>query len=597
MPTTLFRLMRRFPRLYLLNVALALVVALLDLAPGPLWQAFFNAVSTAGLRPSAAPAHFGAGAALALLVAVALARTVMKTNAVLADVLCEFNVETFLRRNTLAALLRRPGAQALQEAPGETLNRLRDDAPQLAGLLSQTWMLPAYLIFAAVALTLMVRIDVAITVLSVLPMVAVVVVTRRSAGRSARVRAASRRAAGQVSGMLGELFEAVQAIKLAGAETAVIGRLQALGEERQRSALRDALLTRSLDAVFANLVSLGTGLVLLAAAGAMRHGSFTVGDLALFVYYLEWVGHLIEFTGGIAADYRQAGVSLARLLAPLPGASVDTLLGPRPVALVGRIPAFVPPSLSPAPVPLRVCEVSNLTYHFPGGDRGITDVSLRLPRGSWTVVTGRVGAGKTTLLRALLGLLPRDAGEVRWNGEPIADLAGWCIPPRVAYVPQMPRLFSETLAVNVLLGLPAEQPRLDEALRSAVLSDDLPSLEHGLDTLVGPRGVRLSGGQVQRAAAARALVRRPELLVVDDLSSALDGETEQALWARLAERSNLTLLVVSHRRAAFCRADQIVVLAEGRVQAAGTLADVLARSLEFRQIWTADPEQSAGEPG
>ena len=140
--------------------------------------------------------------------------------------------------------------------------------------------------------------------------------------------------------------------------------------------------------------------------------------------------------------------------------------------------------------------------------------------------------------RALLGLLPCDAGEIRWNGAIVGDPATFFVPPRCAYVPQLPRLFSGTLRENILLGREAESAAVATAIRSAVLEHDLELFPQGLDTRVGSRGVRLSGGQVQRAAAARALVRPAELLVVDDLSSALDVDTERALWERLGRVCN-----------------------------------------------------------
>jgi len=587
-PRLNWRIIAYRPWTFALHCLCHILVLLSPVLPGLIEKQLFDTIT------GAAPATFDPWTLVALYVSVEVARLAFSFVDIWADVTFRYLTGALLRRNLFASILRRTSDLGLPVSPGEALSRFNSDVGEVSDF--PLWLphVAGYLLSSGVALVIMARINAGITLLIFLPLAATLFVTRLAWGGFLHHQRRLREASGAVSGFLGETFGAVQAIQIARAEESVTVHFGRLNEVRRQAALKRRLFSDSIFALNDAAVSFGIGVVLLAAGQAMAAGQFTVGDFALFVYYFWFTTEVPSLLGTFVGDYKTQEVSIERMLELVRPEPSSVLVEHHPVYERGPLPP-TSADLPGAGEPLERLEVRGLSYRYPAsngnGGRGIADINLSVPRGAFVVITGRIGSGKSTLLRVLLGLLPRDAGEISWNGTPVADPAAFMRPPHCAYTPQVPRLFSETLRDNILMGLPAGRVDLPGAVRQAVLEEDVAALERGLDTLVGPRGVRLSGGQVQRSAAARMFVRAPELLVFDDLSSALDVETERTLWDRLfAVRGERTCLVVSHRRAALRRADHIIVLRDGRVEAEGPLEELLQTSEELRRLWRGDSD-------
>ncbi|WP_340537394.1 ABC transporter ATP-binding protein [Nocardioides sp. GXZ039] len=383
---------------------------------------------------------------------------------------------------------------------------------------------------------------------------------RPIAGRSAAESSAARARFGR---SLVSALESARTVKLAAATPAVHRHLRQVDSGRVEAAVFEHRVQAILDGVPIVMVQCGV----VAAWATYFLGGWGLATAILVagaVNGFDWFGRVAGAVVTEAPGTRAWQKATARL-----AGGVDLMTLPPEVDLVrGEAPA----PTQGARVPLRSLELRGLTAVHDDGTRGVVDVDLDVESGELVLLLGQVGSGKSSLLAALAGLVEHE-GEIRWNGVEVDDAQAFLRPGQIAHVAQVPRVLSGTFADNIALG------HLDRDLETAVadarLGRDVGDAG-GVDAVVGHRGVRLSGGQVQRLALARALAADTEVLLADDVSSALDAATEVELWGALRSRGT-TVIGATSKRAALAQADRVVVLVAGEVAAVGTWRELAPR--------------------
>ncbi|MGN6701670.1 MAG: ABCB family ABC transporter ATP-binding protein/permease [Burkholderiaceae bacterium] len=328
------------------------------------------------------------------------------------------------------------------------------------------------------------------------------------------------------------------------------------------------------------IIAVAVTLILWRATLGVIDGTMTIGDLVLVNAFMIQLYIPLNFLGVIYREIKQSLADMERLFALLAQhREIADAPDARPLLLHGAELRF-----------------SHVDFGYEPSRQILFDIDFAIPAGTTTAVVGHSGSGKSTLSRLLFRFYEVDAGRITIDGQDIRGVTQASLRAAIGIVPQDTVLFNDTIGYNIGYGRPgASHDEIVAAARAASIHDFIASLPEGYGTMVGERGLKLSGGEKQRVAIARALLKNPAVLVFDEATSALDSRAEQAIQAQLKSIArDRTTLVIAHRLSTIADAAQILVLDHGRIVERGDHATLLARGGMYAQMWAR--QQAKGEP-
>lgn len=519
------------------------------------------------------------------ILVVALIRIAAITACARLDNVQVFHYENLLRNNIMKLIYKKDNVKNIVGKSERVFEILDDDVPICAfpsQLLSEV---SGFLVYSIIAIASLLIINWRVTVYIFIPLSLVILIINIASKKIKENRKVNREIHSKVSEMVGDTTKLVQTIKVSGGEASVLRHYEKLNNLRLNAILKDTLFDSSLQAILGGTVYIGTAVMMLVVARTMMEGRFPIGDFSMFVIYLETLASCVDRIVELVALIKQAEVSYDRIIEVIGENNENSLTSFCELSAFKPIEKFQPSTAKGTT--LKELKVIKLTYGHDDKN-GIENVSFTLRPGEVLAIAGAVGSGKSTLLNLLTGVIPKDSGEILWNGVEIKNEKEFLQPPNVAYTPQLAKIFSETIGENLLLGKEASDNEIREALYYAVFEEEVSQMDQGLLTEAGSYGSRLSGGQRQRLALARMFIHHAQIYVTDDSSSALDGETEREFWNRFEENinnKNFGCIIASNKKQILQRADKVIFMKNGHVEGCGKAEELLESCKEFASIY------------
>ncbi|WP_210437961.1 ABC transporter ATP-binding protein [Nocardioides xinjiangensis] len=524
---------------------------------------------------------------VALFMAVAILRAVGIVARRLGGGVMYYRMQSHTRRGVTRQYLSLPMEWHQRHPTGQLLSNAYSDVEAAWAPIMPLPMALGTIVMMVIAVVQMFVADVVMALVGLLVFPAVVVANLLYQHYSSPLMTRAQGLRAEVSEIAHESFDGAMVVKTLGREVEETDRFRAKAEELRDVNIRAGRYRAVFDPALASLPSLGVLVVLAVGVSRVASGATEAGDVITVAYLLTIVSFPIRAIGWLLGEFPRSVVGYRRAKAVL-DARGSMAYGD------ARLPDEGMGAL---------LEVDDLHYSYDADTPLLQGVDFDVPPGRTVALVGPTASGKSTLTSLMTRLVDPDSGSIRIDGHDLKGLRKGELPGSVALVPQTAFLFDDTVRGNVTLGADVPDDEVWAALRTAQADGFVAALPEGLDTQLGERGTSLSGGQRQRLSLARALVRRPRLLILDDATSAVDPEVEARILASLREDreddgSGASLVVVAYRKATISLADEVVHLDGGRIVARGTHAELLETSPAYAQLVNAyetdvDP---AGDP-